>query len=92
MNQLLEPSGGLAQGRLTEAHRPRRRLYLRHEVCALLRCSPTTLVKRGGSWPWVQECLPRVGRPKYLAAPIDKYVAGLWPCHNGSVAPRRTTR
>lgn len=87
MQQILEPIDRIVQGRLAETHVTRRKLYTRPEVCALLRISRQTFRRRAAAWPWIQECLPRVGRPRFLAAPIDRYVSGRWPNHVPIVRP-----
>jgi hypothetical protein len=56
------------------------RSYTQPQVRALLQMSPTTFRRllATGRLPWVEEIQPRAGRPRYLAAPLDRYLAGQW--------------
>lgn len=54
--------------------------YTQPEVRALLKVSRSTFERllAAGQLPFVQEIKPRAGRPRYLAAPLDRYLSGEW--------------
>jgi len=90
---VLAPVDRLAQKRLTQTDLSRSRVYTRPEVCRMLKMSRQTFQRHMASMPWAQEVLPRIGRrPKYLAAPMDRYCRGEWPLLHGPSVSQSPSR
>ncbi|HWK10852.1 MAG TPA: helix-turn-helix domain-containing protein [Vicinamibacterales bacterium] len=56
------------------------RCYTVADVCGLLKVSRRTFFyqRQHGKLPFLEELRPRIGRPRYRADLVDRYLAGQW--------------